>query len=233
MLRSTPRRSSGLVLAALSLLLVGCEQVTDPPVDAEPARLTVQANVSATTIATMVVTVTAVDISPPLVFNVPITPGGVAQETIQIPAGSNRKLEIDAYDANQIKTHHGEQMISSVKPGGGNNRITVILLPIAGQQPVRAEFGIFVVTVNPPAISLTVGASQPGVTATVKDDKGNVPPDYDASKLQWATTDPSVFSISAGVVTALKAGSATLVATYEGYAGTATVTVVAATPPTP
>jgi hypothetical protein len=211
--------------------LSGCGRPTDPPPSGlEPARLTVSANVASTSIATMVITVSGPGIGPSLVFNMEITPGVVAHGAIQVPAGSDRKLEIDAYDANQVKTHHGEKTISVVKPGGGNNPITIVLLPIAGDQPVTAEFGIYVVTVNPASFSLTVGGLTVTVIATVKDDKGNVIA-HDPAKLQWATTDPSVFSVtSGGVVTGLKAGSGSVVAAYEGYAGTASVTVA---PPTP
>lgn len=226
MFRFTFSRSSAIALAVVTLTVAGCKRPTDVPRIQEPGRLTVQANVAATSIATMVITVSAADISPSLVFNMEITPGGVAQGAINVPAGSNRKLEIDAYDANQIKTHHGEMVVALVRPGGGNNRITIILLPIAGQQPVRVEFGVFVVTVSPATISIPVGGGQ-AVSALVSDDKGNVI-DHDPAKLQWATTDPSVFGIVGSTVNGLKAGTGTLVATYEGYAGTASVTV---TPP--
>jgi hypothetical protein len=225
------RTPSGAILAIAALAFAGCSRPTDvPPTHRDPAQLTVLANVAATTIATMVITVSAPDISPSLVFNMDITPGGVAQGAVQVPAGSNRKLEIDAYDANHIRTHHGEQVIALVKPGGGNDRITIVLLPVAGQQPVKVEFGVFVVTVNPATLNLLVGDAV-GVSAVVKDDRGNVVSHADLTKVQWATTDPSVFSVSAaGLVTALRPGSGKVVATYEGYAGTAAVTIAAASP---
>ena len=228
MFRSTSYRSSAFTIALVTLAAVGCKRPTDVPRIQEPGRLTVQANVAATSIATMVITVSAADINPSLVFNMDINPGGVAQGAINVPAGSNRKLEIDAYDANQVRTHHGETMVALVKPGGGNNRIAIVLLPIAGQQPVLVEFGIFVVTVSPAAFSVLVDETQP-VTVTVYDDKGNLFP-HDPAKLQLATTDPGIFSVSGNAVRGVKAGNGTLVATYEGYAGTAAVTVTSPAP---
>jgi hypothetical protein len=230
MLRFTPFRSAAVVLTLCTSALVSCKRPTDVPRIQEPGRLTVQANVAATSIATMVITVSAADITPSLVFNMNINPGGVAQGAIDVPAGSNRKLEIDAYDASQIKTHHSETLVPLVKPGNGNNRISIVLLPIAGQQPVLVEFGIFVVTVSPASLSLMVNETQT-VTVKVWDDKGNLFA-HDPAKLQLATTDPSVFSLTGNAVKGLKAGDGKVVATYEGYAGTATV-AVADSPPTP
>jgi hypothetical protein len=228
MLGSAPRRSSGLLLATVALTLVACERPTDPPIDPEPGRLAVSANVTAMNIETMVVTVTGPGIDKALVFNMEIkteTDGRkVASGTILIPAGSDRKLELDAYDLNQIKTHHGEKTISAVKPGSDNGSLSVVLLPIAGGQPVTAEFGIYVVTITPASWTPIVGGQQT-FTATVKDNKGN-PITIDSAKLKWATADPSVFSIDgSGLAKALKLGSGTVVATYEGFAGTASVTV--------
>lgn len=230
MFRFTSSRSAALALTLVSLAVVSCKRPTDIPRIQEPGRLTVHANVAATSIATMVITVSAPDISPSLVFNMTINPGGVAEGAINVPAGSNRRLEIDAYDDNQIKTHHGEMVVPLVRPGGGNNRISIVLLPIAGQQPVLVQFGIFIVTVSPATVSLQIDETKP-VVVTVKDDKGNVFP-HEPAKLQLATTDPSVFSISGSSVKGIKAGNATLVATYEGYAGTAAVSV-SDPPPTP
>src|SRR5687767_15385263 len=104
------RRSSGLLLAVAILGSISCAAATDvPPENREPAQLAVSANVSATTIATMVVTVTGPGITQPLVFNLTIS-GGTATGSVTLPAGSNRKLELDAFDDKGIKTHHGEAM---------------------------------------------------------------------------------------------------------------------------
>jgi hypothetical protein len=234
MLGSASRRTSGVLLATIALTLVACERPTVIPPDPEPARLAVSANVAATAIATMVVKVTATDIANPLVFNMAIN-NGMATGTLAVPAGSARRLELDAYDANQIKTHRGEKTID-VKPGNNNPALAVVLLPIAGDQPVTAQFGNFIVTVSPPTHTLIVGGSQP-FTVKITDNATPVANEITPAmgEVKWATTlpagleitvsptDPRVASVKALLPGAGKVGD--LVATYNGVAGTATVTV--------
>ena len=220
------RRSSGLLLAGAILGSIGCATATDvPPENREPAQLAVSANVSATTIATMVVTVTGPGIAPPLVFNLTIS-GGTATGSVTLPAGSNRKLELDAFDDKGIRTHHGETTITEVK-SGSNPAITIVLLPLTGQQTVTASLGSVTITVTPNPGTVQVG-QQVTFTAVIKDSNNNtVTPG--PSELAWATTKPALFSVSqAGVVTGILAGSGDVVATYNGFAGLATVNVTAA-----
>jgi uncharacterized protein YjdB len=226
MLGCIPRFSPGKLLATAAVTLAACTRATDAPVDTEPARLAVQANVAATTIATMVIKVTAPDIPTPLVFNMKIASGS-ATGSLQMPAGSDRKLELDAFDANQIQTHHGEKTVS-VKPGSNNPAVSITLLPIAGEQPVTAQLGNYAVSVSPTSATLILsGAVTAQLTATVTDDA--TPPNTITpapAELKWATTHPAFFDVDAnGLVTALKAGSGSVVVTYKGYAATAAITV--------
>jgi len=59
------------------------------------ATLIIRADVSATSVATVVVAVTAPDIPATLVFNIPVS-NGVASGLITIPAGSNRAIALQA-----------------------------------------------------------------------------------------------------------------------------------------
>lgn len=233
MLGSASRRTSGVLLATAALTLVACERPIVPPIELEPGRLMVSANVTATNIKMMVVTVNGPGIEKPLVFNMPVTVGTdgkeIASGSILIPAGSNRELLVEAYDASQIKTHRSEKVtVATVKPGTDNASLTIILLPIAGGQPVRAEFGVYVVKLTPASATLIVGQTQT-FTVRVEDDRGNTIA-IDAAKLQWATSDPSVFSaasngLATALATARKLGRGDIVVTYDGYAATAPVTV--------
>jgi hypothetical protein len=177
----------------------------------------------------MVIKVTATDINPALVFNMTIN-NGLASGTIAIPAGSGRKLELDAYDASGIKTHRGEKTID-VKPGNLNQALTVTLLPIAGDQPVTAQFGNYIVLVTPGTASLTVGGSQV-FTVSITDNGTPATPIAPAvGEVQWATTNPAAFEVTVispttASVKALTAGKvADVVATFNGVAGTAAVAV--------
>ncbi len=83
------------------------------------------------------------------------------------------------------------------------------------------------VTVSPATISLLVNGTQ-SLAATVRDQSGNVMPDQ---PIEWSTDNTGIANVStAGVVTAIAAGTATVTATSTGKTGTASVTVTAAPP---
>lgn len=63
--------------------------------------------------------------------------------------------------------------------------------------------------------------------ATPKDAQGNV---LSGRSVTWNSSQPSVATVSQGLVTAIAPGSATISATVEGRVGTATVTVVSPPP---
>jgi hypothetical protein len=231
MLGRLNRRASALLLAS-GALTFGCSGPTDlPPVQLEPARLAISANVSATTIQTMVVTVTGPGITIPLVFNLPINDQGIATGSIAIPTGSSRKIELDAFDVRGIKTHHGERTIDEVKPGP-NLPLSIVLLPLAGDQPVTASLGTYTVTVTPNPGTVLVGQANAVTFTAVVRDKDNAVVAIGPGELRWATTNPAFFSVAShatdnnqGVVTGIMAGSGEVVATYNGFAGLAAVTV--------
>jgi hypothetical protein len=226
------RRSSSLILASVALTVISCSGPTDlPPDELEPARLAISANVSATTITTMVVTVTGPGIAVPLVFNLPIDAQGVASGSIGIPAGANRRIDLDAFDVTGIKTHHGERVIGEIRPGD-NPGVAIVLLPLAGNQPVTASLGTFTVTVTPNPMVVTIGATNAMTLTAVVRDKDNVIVPVAAGDLRWASTNPALFSAARhstdadkGVVTGIRAGSGEVIATFNGFAGAAVVTV--------
>jgi hypothetical protein len=215
-------------------MLVGCERPTDPPIDPEPGRLAVSANVAATTIRTMVVTVRAEDIPIPLVKNLVIGENRIASGSIDITVGSGRTIEIDAFDANNIRTHHGEKINVTVLPGI-NPSMTIVLDPLKGNQPVQATLGSFILTVIPTtAVSVVVDGTAP-VRVTITD---NATPPNEITPapgtVAWATTNPALFKVDADLddqrkatITGIKAGSGKVVATYSGFAETSAVTVTA------
>lgn len=231
MLRSTPRRPPTLVVAAIALMLIGCEQVTDPTTQPEPGRLAIHANLSATTISTMVVRVSGPDISPDLVFNLQIGTNDIASGTLVIPAGSNRRIDLDAFDVNQVKTHHGERLNITVVPGT-NPPMTIVLAPLTGNQEVTAQLGSFVLVVEPAIpLPLAVSGTVP-LTLKIFDNASPTPNEITPApnSVAWATTHPAFFKVDAtglltAIVTGLKAGSGDVVVTYNGFAKTVPITV--------
>ena len=86
------------------------------------------------------------------------------------------------------------------------------------------------VSVTLASSSLTVGQTTQA-TATTRDASGNI---LSGRSVTWMSSNPTVASVSGtGVVTAVGAGSTSIVATSEGKQGSASVSVTAPTSPTP
>jgi hypothetical protein len=211
------RRSLGAVVAtALSLLaVVACDTATGP---SGKAKLVLFADVSGTAVATVVVDVTAPDIPAPLVFNIPVA-NGIASDSIVVPAGSHRTIAMRAYDAAGVETHSGSVTVN-IQPGT-DPAITIIMQPLTGDVPISVMLGSMTVVVTPSVLTLKVGATGP-LSASVTDWNGVPVP----GGVRWATHDPGIATVdTSGVVTAAGAGTTSVVATSQGAAGRATITV--------
>ena len=102
--------------------------------------------------------------------------------------------------------------ISEGKSGQATLSVTAVTVPVAS------------VTVSLAASSLAPGGTTQA-TATARDANGNV---LTGRALGWSSSNGAVATVSAsGVVTAVAAGSANIVATVEGKTGQAAVTVAA------
>jgi hypothetical protein len=197
--------------------LAACRTASEPDLQKQ-ATLIVRANVAAATITTLVVEVTAPDITTPLVFNMTVE-NGVASATIEIPTGSDRTITIRAFNANDIETHRGSATVDIV--ADANPTLNVTLLPLTGELPIDVVIGSFTVTVDPAEAVLNVGGTIQ-LTATIRD--ANDDPVED--DVQWATLNPAVAAVDlSGLVTAVAGGATEIVATYAGVGGSATVTV--------
>ncbi len=85
------------------------------------------------------------------------------------------------------------------------------------------------VTLTPAATTLQVGGGAASLSAGLRDGNGNV---LTGRAVSWTSSNAAIATVSsAGVVTPVSAGSATITATSEGRSGTAAITVTAA--PTP
>jgi uncharacterized protein YjdB len=180
--------------------------------------LTIRADVTGTSIATVVVDVTASDIPTALVFNIPVV-GHVVSGTITVPAGSDRTFTLRAYDAGGVETHSGAVTLD-IQPGT-NPTIAIVLTPLTGELPINATLGSITVTVTPSPDSLAVGDTL-RLTAAITDAKGHP----QTGPVGWASDDPGVAVVDAsGLVTAMGRGNTTVVATFQGAAGSAAVKV--------
>src|SRR5437899_4110121 len=118
--------------ALASVLVLGaCGDSVDP--GPGHGTLIVRADVSAAAVATLVAEVTAPDIPSALVFNIPIV-AGAASGTISIPAGSDRTVTLQAYDAGGIVTHSGSAARNI--QSGTNATVAIKLTPLTGDQAI-------------------------------------------------------------------------------------------------
>lgn len=211
------RHSRSLFLALVTAVAVaGCGGDVTPPGGGEGV-FTVSANVSQTTVAMVVVVVTGPGITTPLTFNLTIS-GGVASGTVTIPAGSDRTIEMHAYDNSGIETHQGTVTIDV--SAGSNATVALVLTPLTGQAPINATLGTVSVSVLPSAPSIAVnGTVQLNATLTANGSPIS-------GTVLWATTNPGIATVSStGLVTGVRAGTTNVVATFQGVAGASTITV--------
>jgi len=218
------------VPALVTLLALGACVVHEPVGEGShpDATLFVRADVAATGTATMVVQVSAPDISPALLFNIPIA-NAVASGSITVPAGSGRTFTMRAYDAGGTQTHSGS-VTADVSPGI-NPTLAIVLTPLAGGVPITGTLGSFGVTIAPATDTLQVGDTV-GLRATVRDASG----DAVSGPVAWGSEDPAVAAVATtgdqtARLTAVAAGQTTIVATYGGTSALARMVVLAATAP--
>jgi len=212
------RTALRVVFAILPCVLASASCGNDAVGPTGEARLVLFADVSGTSVATVVVDVTAPDIPTALVFNVPVV-NGQAMDTILVPAGSNRTIAMRAYDAGGVETHSGSTVLN-VAPGT-RATVSITLRPLIGDLPITVTLGSRTVAVTPTAATLAA-ADTVRLAAAITDWNGSAV----SGTIRWATHDPGIATVdSAGLVTAVHAGSTTVTATFSGAAGRATITV--------
>ncbi len=213
-----------LAIVSSVLGLGACSpDVLNPTDDTREATFFVVADVSAALIATVVVEVTAPDITTPLVFNIPIV-GPTASGTITVPDGLQRTIAMRAFDVAGIETHSGSVTIDVV--AGPNPTVALTLEPATGDVEITVTLGTITVTVLPATHTFVVGgATTVDLTATITGGPAG-------AQVTWATLDAAVATVvvfdavnNIGRVTAVAPGTATIVATVAGVGAGATIVV--------
>lgn len=169
----TRSRRSVVQFLGAAVLVLGfgacAQEPTVPTVpEREPTQLRVLAVTAGSAITTLVATVTAPDIAPPLEFNL-LAQHGVASGTITIPAGSARLIALRAYNAASIETHRGSVTIDVV--AGNNPTATFVLVSLVGNQPIVVQVGSVTILISPQAGTLNVGDTN-RLRATIVDARG-------------------------------------------------------------
>jgi uncharacterized protein YjdB len=214
------RRALGAALLVGAAQLAACAHggPTDPADTAERLEIRFTAQVTAV-VEGVSVEISAVDIDPPSIQNVPVT-NGVASGTIEVAPGSDRHITVRAYDVRGIETHAGATTID-VLPGT-NLQVSLTLEPVSGDVPILVELVSYVVTLTPATSSLAVDDTL-RLTVTVEDGGGNPIAD---PQVAWGSTAPSVAWVDqAGFVIAVAPGSTIVAANYRGTVALAEISV--------
>lgn len=161
------------IVILLVLSMAGCgdsgpTSLADEPVNAE---LLVSANMIDLEITTLVVTVTAPDITTPLVFNLEADAAGNASGTLKVPVGDARLFTVEAFDLAGAVTHEGWAEVNVSK--GQNPPVRINLKPKDGKVPIEVTLADYIVEVTPATVELE-SAETYQMQAEVRDASGAV-----------------------------------------------------------
>ena len=176
---------------------------------------------------------------------VPVTTVSVTPSSLSLLVGGTLQLAATTSDANgnvltgrAIAWSSANAGVASISASGfvtavavGSTTLTASSEGQSGTATVTvsavAPVPVASVTVSPATSNTQVGGTVQ-LSAVMRDANGNV---LTGRALVWASANTGIATIStAGLVTAVAAGSTTLTATSEGQSGTATVTVAAPIP---
>jgi hypothetical protein len=214
-------RDLRIAVVFVALGTLGCTVHGPSEVDVNPevSLAAVPMAISAApVVAALAVTVSAADIDPALVFNVDLV-NGSATDTITVPAGRNRVIDVRGFGADGMQTHFGSKTTDLV--AGLNPPLTIVLEGLTGEQPVIVSLGALTVTVEG-SVSSVVVSSTAQLSAVVLDEVGDALP----VTVRWASSNPAIATVDeTGLVTGITVGTADIVATYAGFSGARTITV--------
>jgi uncharacterized protein YjdB len=188
-------------------------------------------------------TITAAAPAPVATVNLTLTPtsvavGGTAIATVQLLDATGHTLTGRTVTWSSSNTAIALINASGVVTGVGAGTATITAtsegktgsatLTVTSTTTVVAPVATVTVTLSSP--SLMVG-QMTQATATMRDASGNV---LTGRSVAWMSSNPAVATVSAtGTVSAVAAGSASIIATSEGKQGSASVSVTASTSSTP
>lgn len=208
-----------LVALLLSTALASCGSApATAPEEAPDVSLHFQVSTGTLDLQELVVTVSGPDIPVPLVLNLVVS-SGVAEGSIDVPAGRERVFTAQAFDPDGFITHEGSTTVT-VRPDASTVRIP--LLPFGVGTTIEVVAGAFTIAIAPgDSIVALEGTLQ--LTASVSTPDGE--PVADAAVV-WGSTRPDIAAVDPhGVVSGRREGTADIVASFAGTAAVATVRV--------
>jgi hypothetical protein len=208
-------------LLALFAIVTACDGLPNEPHDSgPPVALSFQASVaSAPEVNVIAVEVTGSGIPVPIRGNFAVVDGR-AEGTLQVPAGNGRVFTARGFDTPGAVTHEGS-VTRDVRPSGPP--VQIPLTPRGVGVPIVVTLGGYGITLEPQTAEVAVGATLV-FSAIVRDADGNELPD---AVLTWGASNPALATVdAAGVVTGLYPGTLRIVASFQGVAAQAELTVL-------
>jgi hypothetical protein len=209
------------VLALAVLAGTGaCSDGPAGPVEGVPdAELVMAANLAGANVATLVVKVTAPDLSNVLVFNLEINEDGFAFGTIKVPPGNDRLITVQAFDDMGVITHEGAALVN-VQPGS-NPPVFIALVPRSGHVPLEIMMGDIVVNISGP------NTGTPGQVLQLQAQIYGPLGEVTGGEIAWASENPAIATVDQnGLVNLLLPGTVRIYALSSGYSGYMEITVL-------
>jgi hypothetical protein len=139
--------------------------------------------------------------------------------TIKMPPGAARTITVLAFETNGEVSYEGHKTID-VKPGE-NPPVSIPMTSRGGHVPITVQLGTVGVTISPTTAFMAPGATNQ-FSATIRAADGTVI----TEAADWATNNPAVATVStSGLVTAIALGHASIIASFDGIAAVAQVSV--------
>jgi len=203
-----------------SLLMAGCRNAPTEVAGGEGVvALTIRADLATANVSAVVVEVTGPGIEVPIVANLTVS-AGIASGVVEVLAGSARVFTLRAFNEQGIETHRGTRTVN-IAPDQ-NASLAVSLTPLTGGATIDARLGTFVISISPGDAQVVAGQSLQFGATVVGADGSPIP----EAVVTWASTNPGLVSVdAAGLAQALNPGSTIVVASYRGFAGSASITV--------
>ena len=211
------RRSTTAFLAAIAAV-VGCSDSTAP---VEAKATLVLYSITPATVRSLVVQLSGPGIAPDLFVNLPVDTAGVARGSIAVLPGYPRNITVTAVDTSGIVSHRADTTLHLV--AGVNPTLNLVLRPLTATAPIVVTFGSLLVTITSGPTAMLMGDTA-SFAATVT---GGYGPPVPPASIAWASSDPSVVLFAGAKGTAMRAGTATVTASFAGATATRVVIVTA------
>lgn len=198
------------IVALLSVFLIGACGGDGPIGPSRPALITFNFLTPAT-VASVIVEISGPGIEPSVTLNIPVGPDSVARDTVSVSAGSGRRITVTAVDTAGIQTHRADTTVMLVS--GANPSMSLRLIPLSSTLGITVTFGGVSLAIDDTTMRVMPVGDTLRIGAALFAPSGLALP---GDSIAWGSSNPAIASVDAGLVRAVRAGSAVITASYRG-----------------